>query len=97
MATNWEKEFVYLQEVEGHGLCGIKNLLFTVGLFTNLKLYDNYYDFDGRYCYPHAHGNGVDAVADLVRGWPQGTHPPGNWIKYKGTKESEFTNPNYKK
>lgn len=73
---DWRADYEMLQEVPGHGLCGLHKYLFTTGLVIGL-------DEDGlagRYCY----AQWADAWKAL-RNWDGVGDPTGPWIKYKGT------------
>ena len=80
-----EKEgYSHLREYgTSNGICGIRRMLFTTGLFCGLT--QNFYE--GRWCYPTM----FDAVQALTK-WDGRGDPPGNWIKYKG--RVEYSNPN---
>jgi hypothetical protein len=77
--------YVAVAYIPGRNLCGIRRMLFTVGIF-----YDMGYNCTGpRYCY-HSMAEAVEAFNN----WDGSGHPPGNWIKHKG-RDIEESNPNY--
>jgi hypothetical protein len=78
--------YKYLREIPGHGLCGMRRFIFTVGLIVGL----NEFDFEGRYCY-----EGYNECTAAIMTWDGQGDPPGPWIKYKG-KKREYSNPNVK-
>lgn len=82
-----EQGYMPLREVEGRGLCGIRRMLYTVGLFYGLTN-DSY---EGRYCYETF----AEAVIGLFT-WDGKSDPDGDWIKHKG-QIGEYSNPNYVK
>jgi len=69
------------------GICGIRRMAYTVGLFYGMTEDD----YIGRYCY-HTMGEAIDAILE----WSGIGDPPGNWIKHKGG-DGERSNPNYDK
>lgn len=77
--------FYCLRVVEGRGICGLMNFIFTVGLCEGIGT--NGFDFyEGRYCYPHQHNK--DAFMALMM-WDGKGDPKGRWLKYKG-KRGEY-------
>jgi len=72
-----------VREIPGHGYCGLHRMMFTVGLFVMMDRGG----YDGRYCYPD-----LRSAIDGIREWDGVGHPPGPWIKYKGSK-GDFGNP----
>lgn len=70
-----ENRYFQLREIEGQGVCGLQQMLFTVGLFCHLDRTGYKY----RYCYPTL----LDANA-AIQEWDGEGHPPGPWIKRKG-------------
>ena len=84
-----EKEGYYgIKEVEGRGLCGLRQFIFTVGLVEGLSEHG----YQGRYCYPnHLIRDAVVALAV----WDGEEDPVGDWIKYKGIR-GEYENPKNK-
>lgn len=71
--------------VPGRGLCGIKRLAFTIGLFYNITPFPK--APDGRYCYQTR----AEAEADLKQ-WDGCSDPQGDWIKHFG-REVQYSNP----
>ena len=85
----WNGEMVAFHYVGSHGLCAIYPLLFTWGFMTELEL-DGLSYSGNRYCFPKDdHSNLIHILSLLKSGWPEGEHPPGNWVKYKGSKYPE--------
>lgn len=80
------KEYSSIREVPNKGICGVKRMVFTIGLCYDLTE-DGYY---GRYCY----SNLADAIVALNE-WTGIGDPPGDWIKHKGP--IQYSNPNIKK
>lgn len=78
-----ENMYTRLREIPGQGVCGLQQMLFTVGLFCHLDPVGYQY----RYCYPTL----LEAVAAL-EDWNGEGHPPGPWIKRKG-KGGDIPNP----
>ena len=84
-----ESEGYYnIRYVQGKGLCGLREFLFTIGLCYGLE--ENSYA--GRYCYPKH--SATDSHIALTT-WNGKGDPIGNWIKHKGF-GGEYTNANYK-
>lgn len=79
-----EEGYSQLREIEGRGICGLRSMVFTVGLFYGL----DQLGYSGRYCYP----NIAEAVVSCLT-WDGKGDPKGNWIKHKG--RVEYTNPNF--
>lgn len=75
-----------LKEIEGHGVCGLRRFMFTVGLCKDLTKDD----FGGRWCYAHA--DILDSIV-AIETWKGEGDPPGKWIKFKG--KTEYSNPVY--
>lgn len=78
----------HLRVIEGRGICGLREFIFTIGLCEGL---DNT-GFSGRYCYEKSHV--LHAFIGL-NNWDGKDDPPGPWIKYKGER-GEYTNENPK-
>ena len=68
----------HFREVPGRGLCGLKPMLFTAGLFVGLD--------EAGYAYRYCYGSYAEAFAALVE-WDGAGHPSGPWIKLKGQGE----------
>lgn len=74
--------------IEGKGLCGVRDFVFTVGLCYGLCDYG----YIGRYCYPKfLRGEAVNAL--II--WDGKSDPIGNWIKHKAL-GNEYSNSNSK-
>lgn len=67
------------------GLCGIRRLLFTVGLWYNIEYGGKAGAPEGRYCY-HTMAEAVAAFNE----WDGEGDPPGDWIKHKGSRGEWF-------
>lgn len=83
-----------LRHIEGVGICGMRNFLFTIGLCYGLTRNG----FSGRYCYPRDLGSESTTECDVetaLKVWNGKNSPVGNWIKHKG-EQGDWTNPNYK-
>lgn len=66
-----------LRYIEGKGLCGLSNFMFTIGLVYGIDKVG----YVGRYCYPHEFlKEALVALAD----WDGNEDPTGPWIKHKG-------------
>jgi hypothetical protein len=77
--------YSHLTVIEGRGICGLLEFVYTVGLCFGL----DYMGYSGRYCYPKS------VVADAVLAlniWDGNNDPLGRWVKYKG-RDGEYTNP----
>jgi hypothetical protein len=83
-----ENEYVELREIEGRGICGLRNFMFTIGLCYGLTEHD----YAGRFCYPRPFT--MDAI-EAIKTWDGKGDPPGNWVKHKGA--TEYSNPLNKK
>jgi hypothetical protein len=83
-----EAGYFNLRVVEGRGICGLRQFIYTLGMCYGL----NNVGYEGRYCYPHA--NSVSAVIALTV-WDGKEDPMGNWIKHKGG-IGEYSNPKTK-
>ena len=81
------REYEYPREIPGQGICAITHFLYTVGLVVNIGKFN----YDRRYCF-HTR---AEALAALKTWDGSDEHPPGNWIKCKGSCHN-FTNPSYK-
>ena len=71
-------------------LCGTLDFLTTHGLVVGL----NTISYERRYCYQHR-----DEATAALAVWDGTDHPPGNWIKLKGTYRGQPVdqlNPNWK-
>jgi hypothetical protein len=83
-----------IRYIEGRGLCGLREFLFTFGLCYGLE--ENSYA--GRYCYPKdsssLFGSAFVCVVALQT-WDGKGDPVGNWVKHTGS-EGEWSNPNSK-
>lgn len=80
--------FSSLKYIEGRGLCGIKDFMFTVAICYGI----NEVGFNGRYCYPKEYRK--DAILAFSI-WDGNEDPIGNWIKHKGL-SGEYGNCNLK-
>lgn len=67
--------YAEVQEIEGHGICGINRFIYTTGLVMRLDSVG----YTGRYCY-HTYAEARAAI----NMWDGRGDPPGEWIKYKG-------------
>lgn len=74
-----------LKVIEGRGICGLYEFIYTVGLCYGLDQIGYY----GRYCYPKNIAS--DAVLALTI-WDGNNDPLGRWVKYKG-RDGEYGNP----
>ena len=80
-----EQGYEDLREIDGHGLCGIREFVFTTAVAIQL----DEVGYRGRYCYE------VDAHARAaLRDWDGKADPSGPWIKYKGA-PGERTGPGF--
>lgn len=79
------KDYALIRRVPGNGICGLQRMIFTVGLFYGMDMWN----IGGRYCY-HTLAEAVHALAT----WDGTGDAPGNWIKRFGDK-GEMLNPNY--
>jgi len=79
-----EEYYYEVREIPERGICGLQRMLYTVGLFYDIKEPT----VGGRYCYK----NRADAV-QAIREWNGIGDPPGPWIKHKG-RAGEYSNPN---
>ncbi len=84
-----EKEGYYkIKHIEGRGLCGLREFLFTIGLCYGLEESS----YAGRYCYPKDSENRHDSDIALDI-WDGKNEPVGGWVKHKGI-SGEWSNPN---
>ena len=70
-----EEGYTRLKEIEGRGVCGVKQFMFTWAIVYGL----DEMGLRGRWCY----NNAIEPVVYLET-WDGKEDPPGNWIKYKG-------------
>lgn len=75
-----------LKQLDGRGIVGLHQFLFTTGLIYGL----DESRYIGRYCFEREY----EARAALDQ-WDGINDPSGNWIKHKG--RIEYSNPNYQK
>jgi hypothetical protein len=80
-------EYYFIREVPGMGLCGIRPMFYTVGIFYDIDVYGCY---KGRYCY-----GDLEAAKDALARWDRKPDPPGPWIARKG--DQNYHNPEWKK
>jgi hypothetical protein len=80
-----EAGYFNLRVVEGRGICGLMQFIYTLGMCYGL----NNVGYEGRYCYPYA--NSVSAVIALAV-WDGKEDPKGDWIKHKGG-VGDYSNP----
>lgn len=59
-----------------HGVCAISAFMFTYGLIVDLT----FIGYDRRYCYKT-----YQEAKEALDNWGNEDHPPGNWIKCKGS------------
>lgn len=78
-------EYTIVRHIEGKGWCGVRQMLFSFGLFVDITP-DSY---GYRYCFEHLR----DAALALVQ-WDGQGDAPGNWIKRKGL-GADLLNPNF--
>lgn len=72
---DWELDYMHVREIPGLGKCGLRRMIFTVGLCVGL----DESGYVGRYCYK----SWAEAYKALDS-WDGIGDPPGEWIKYKG-------------
>lgn len=77
--------YFFIREIEGRGLCALRRMVFTVGLFVDLDEEGS----NGRYCFPS-----LQEAVHSILSWDGKDDPDGDWIKFKGPKE-ERKNPRY--
>lgn len=75
--------YSHLRNIGTRGLCGLKRMAFTVGVFEGL----NYEGYSGRWCF-ETFGEAETAILNL----DDKEEPIGDWIKYKGAR-GEYPNP----
>jgi hypothetical protein len=63
------------RKVPNHGICALRNFIFTTGIIIGLNP-NSYY---GRYCYPYQH-----EASNSLKEWDGIGDPKGDWLKYKG-------------
>ncbi len=71
---SWRDYYAHMRDVPGVGLCGIRPMLFTVGVCCNLD--EGGYEY--RYCFKEY----ADALIAL-KDWTGEGDIPGPWIKKK--------------
>jgi len=80
----WRDQLTCARELPGRGVCGVQPFMFSCGLLTELRFFDEFgvedggYDYAARYCYP----NLTEALAAIAT-WDGQGDPPGPWIKEK--------------
>jgi hypothetical protein len=87
-AAIWEdnkEHYTHMCYNPHRGYCGIKRMLFTVGLFYNIYPFPS--SAEGRYCF-HTLADAVDAL----KNWDGVDDPVGDWIKHFG-QSGEYHHP----
>jgi len=79
--------YEHIKQIPGIGLCGLKRMAFTTGLFCNMD--EEVYGY--RYCF-HSYREALKSLNE----WDGVGDAPGNWIKRKGYGVDK-SNPNYNK
>jgi hypothetical protein len=77
--------YINLRVIEGRGICGLREFIFTIGLCEGLTNIG----YSGRYCYSKEQNGLFNAILGLKL-WDGKDDPTGPWIKYKG-KRGEYS------
>jgi len=79
-----ENGYYNLKVIEGKGICGLQNFIYTIGLCYGIDEIGYY----GRYCFPKEFT--LDSIIALSV-WNGKEDPAGRWIKHKSYK-GDFQN-----